>query len=385
MRPAFPRLVLPVALAAACLPAFAAPLPWPHVSRGAGRGFDPAAPPVAGPLAAIPSQADPGACGTRLESSFELAVRRAGESLAAPQPTPHSADTAGIAVLEDDGTFFYTDKGSHNVLDVAAMTQAFYRTHDDSVEFLAVYLASGLDQWLGSPTALAAAWVVRNNTDGIGLSRFDLGASFGSPSRLETVMTMNGLHRYPEDPDEVPPGDTFNAVGFLAHEFGHRWLAYTWLDSAGTPAPSLLGRDRQHWNFFFDSDSSFMEGCDWTRVGGDSFVTTGATTTWGALDQYLMGLRPRSEVESLLVVNEPSGMNPPGDYVPWSIPGVGIGCHGRATLWTLDDLERLNGPRLPASAQSPHAWRVAFVLVVPRGTDATAADLAKLGDRKSVV
>lgn len=374
MRPAFPRIALPLALAAAVAPAFASPTPAPRAQPGT-----PAAARAAGPLRAAPAGDPAGACGTRLEASFELAVRRATEALAAPLPTPHSADTAGIAVLEDDGTFFYADKSGNDVLDAAAVTQAFYRTHDDDVEFVAVYLASGLDQWLGSPTALAAAWPLRNGISGLGLSHFDLGEWFGSPSRLEMVLTLNGLHRYLDDPDEVWPGDTFNAVGILAHEFGHRWLAYTYLDSAGAASPALLGRDRQHWNFFFDADSSFMEGCDWTAAGGDSFVTTGATTTWGALDQYLMGLRAKDEMDSLLVVNDPTALDPPGVYVPWSIPAVGVGCRGRATRWTVDDIERVEGPRVPDAANAPHSWRVAFVLVTPRGQGASAADLAKLG------
>jgi len=374
VRPSIPRIVLPLALVAAFAPVLAAPLPAPRQRPVAG-----AAAPAPEPLGPVPAGDPAGACGTRLEAAFELAERRASEALPPPQPTPNSVDTAGIAVLEDDGTFFYADKGGNMVLDVAAVTQAFYRTHDDDVEFVAVYLGGGLTQWLGTPTAFAAAWPIRNAISGLGLASFDLGSSFGSPSRLETVLTLNGLHLYPEDPDEVRPGDTFSAAGILAHEFGHRWLAYTYLDSAGVASPALLGRDREHWNFFFDVDSSFMEGCDWTAVSADSFVTTGATTTYGALDQYLMGLRAKSEVDSLLVINDPTDLNPPGVYVPWSIPAVGVSCDGRATRWTVDDIERVHGPRVPDAANAPHAWSVAFALVTPRGQGASAADLARAG------
>ncbi len=373
MRPFLTRFLVPTALAALVLPALAAPLPSPR-----GRPV-PAGDRGARPLAALPAGDPAGACGTRLDALDAQLERRAALPLAVPLPTPHSADVDGIAVLEDDGTFFYTDKTGDTVLDVAAVTHAFYATHDDSVTFLAVYLASGLNQWLGSPTALAAAWPVRNAIDGIGLGHYDLGAALGSPARLEQVLTMNGLHRYPDDPDAPLPGDTFDAMGILAHEFGHRWLAYVRVDSAGTISTALLGRDNQHWNFFFDSDSSFMEGCDWTTVGPDTFVTTGVTSTFGALDQYLMGLRTKAGTGPLLVVNDPTQIQPPGDYVPWSIPAVGVGCDGVATLWSVDDIEAVHGPRVPDAASAPHTWRVAFVLVVPRGQDAGPADLAKLG------
>ena len=46
---------------------------------------------------------------------------------------------------------------------------------------------------------------------------------------------------------------------------------------------------------------------------------------------------------------------------------------GRWTTWCA-----LNGPRVPDAATAPQAWRIAFALVVPRGTGASIADLAKL-------
>lgn len=374
MRPPLPRFLLPLALVAAVAPALAAPFPAPRPAPATGDTTR-----AAGSFAPAPVDAPAGPCGARIDALVEQLAARAAAPPAAALPTTHDADVGGIAVLEDDGTFFYRDKSGNPVLDIARVTHAYFATHDDSTMALAVYLASGLDQYLGSPTALAAAWVVRNDVDGIGLDRFDVGSALGSPGRLEVVLTMNGLHRYLDDPDQVWPGDTFDAMGILAHEFGHRWLAYPFVDSAGTVSPALLGRDWQHWNFFFDADSSFMEGCDWTALGADSFVTTGATTTFGALDQYLMGLRSKAETGPLTVVNDPVNLDPPGIYVPYSIPAVGVRCHGRATTWTVDDIERVHGPRVPDAAASPHAWRVAFVLVVPHGTGATAADLAKLG------
>lgn len=365
------------ALLALALSAFASPAP---VLRSRPGGV-PALPRAAAPFSAHPADALERACGTNLDAVADMLADDARLASATALPTPHSRDVNGIAVLEDDGSFFYTNSGNQPLLDLAAASRAFYRTHGDDYDFVCFYLASGLKQWLGSPGALAAAWPLRNDTQGIGLDAFDYGAAFGSPSRLQLVLTMNGLQRYPADPDAPigGPGDTFSTMDVLAHEFAHRWLAYVYVDSAGTITPALLGRDYQHWNFFFDADSSYMEGCDWTAVRPDSFVTTGVSATYGALDQYLMGLRTKAEMDSFFVVNDPTAFNPPGTYIPISVPQVGIGCDGRATWWHVDDIERAHGPRVPDGSVAPRHWRMAVCLVVPRGTDATSADLAKLG------
>ena len=327
------------------------------------------------------AEAGPGSvCGTRIESAAEALLRHLERADLSPAPSPLSTDTLGIAVLEDDGTFFFLDKNNNPNLDLASVTRAFYGTHGDDYDFLAIYLASGLSAWLGSPTALAAAYVIRNTTQGIGLDPYDLGPGFGSPARLETILSMNGLAKYPADPDSNIGGDTFSTLDVLAHEFGHRWLAYTFVDSAGNTSPALLGRDWQHWNFFLDADSSLEEGCNWARIGPDSFRTDGVSAGFGALDLYLMGLRTRAETDSFFVVNDPTSFDPPGTYVPYTSPFVGLGCRGRATWWHVSDIEAVHGPRVPDASVAPHVFRVAFVLVTARDSAASAADLAKLGN-----
>ncbi|HEY6865658.1 MAG TPA: hypothetical protein VI792_00270, partial [Candidatus Eisenbacteria bacterium] len=221
----------------------------------------PAAP--LGPMRAIPADPLGGRCGTRAGPAAGLIREHLARSLTVPLPTTHSTDAGAIAVIEDDGTFFFPDKGGHVHLDLAAVTGAFYRTHGDDYDALAIYLARGLDDWFGSPTALASEFGVRNPNQGIGLDLFDLGAGFGSPARLEAVLSMNGLQHYPADPDSNMLEGDLTALDVLEHEFGHRWAAFVDLDSAGTPVPALLGRDLAHWNFFFDSDASVLDGNDW--------------------------------------------------------------------------------------------------------------------------
>ncbi len=297
--------------------------------------------------------------------------------LADPLPTPNSRDVGGIAVLEDDGTFFYPDAQGHPLFDVTAASNAFFRTHGDDYDALAFYLASGQNTWLGSPGALAASFPLHNDTQGIGLVPFDFSASYGSAGRLGMVMSMNGLHRYWDDPYR-DDGWGLNPLDVLGHEFGHRWLAYVYVDSAGTRSPGLLGRDYQHWNFFANVDSSLMDGCAWDEVAPDSFRTVGRYGHYFALDQYLMGLRAAAEVPPLFVVNDPHAYLPDAAYVIASSPIVGLGCRGRATWWSVDDVIAAEGPRVPDVTAAPKAFHIALALVVPRGTSATAADLAKL-------
>jgi hypothetical protein len=325
-------------------------------------------------------------CGTRLESVLELLELRATVPTGAPVATPNSTDIGEIAVLEDDGTFFIASPQGHPLLDPAQVARAFYGTHGDDYDFLAMYCASGLNDWLGSPGALASAFVIRNDISGIGLGNFDLGESFGpAPPNLQMIMKMNGLHRYPVDPYQEFPNDSMNGVEVLAHEMAHRWVAYTYVDSAGFIVPALLGRGDAHWNFFCDSDASIMEGCDWSPVGPDSFQSVGVFNTLSPLEHYLMGIRTKAEVDPFFVINDPTDIQPPGIYVPYSIPYVGITMKGTPTSWSIDDIEAANGPRVPASTSGPSTVRVGFILVTAKGQAATAGDLTKIENLRQAI
>lgn len=376
-RPRPPRgrltAVLALLLASAVAGVRAAPLPPTHPSR-----------PLAPLAPAVAPSASEAACGT-LVAALPDALAAQAEARAVlgnvPLPTPHSTDIGEIAVIEDDGTLFFTDKGGNVNLDVAAAGRAFYRTHGDDYDQVAFFLTSGLRNWLGSATALAAAWPTRNQVEGLGLSLFDFNRDLGLPPRVSTILTMNGLDLYPDDPGgEVVGLPNYVRQDVLAHEFGHQWLAYTWVNdpAQGGPTPALLGRAFQHWSFFYDAEGSFMEGADWQTVEPDSFVMADPIARFGPFDQYLMGLRDRSELDSLLVVSDTARFVPNENFVTFSNPMNGITAKGPSLRFGIEDVEFANGPRLPVAAESPHTVRVAFALIVPRGTDASPADLAKL-------
>ncbi len=280
-------------------------------------------------------------------------------------------------MIEDDGTLFFNDKVGHRLFDVFAAARAFYRTHGDDYDQLAFYFTSGSNVWLGSPGALAASYLLKNDVAGIGLPAYDLPGGSGSAGRLQAVLVMNGLERYFDEPDSTTWANGMTAMDLLGHEFGHAWLSYVYVDSAGDRVPALLGRDEQHWNFFSDQ-SSIMEGCGWREVAPDTFVTDSVSTGYTPLDQYLMGLRPAFETPSVFVVNDPHDFNPPNTYVVHSDPFVGLGADGRKTTWNVSDVIAAEGPRVPDAATSPKAFRLGIALVTPPGAPPSTADLAKL-------
>ena len=363
-------------LAWACTHALAAPLPPLRPARG-----------VLAPLSPGVSSASPidRACGTDLDQTgarFTAAAERNAALGLTPLPTPHSTDVGEIAVLEDDGTFFFPDQGGNPNLDVASVGRAFYRTHGDDYDQLIVWLSTGLTNWLGSPTALAACWPTRNAVSGLGLDLVDYNAALGLPPRVQAVLTMNGLQMYPGNlTTELAGLPNYVTEDVLAHEFGHEWLAYCFVQAPGAAPTALLGRALQHWSFFFDADGSVMEGPDWVRQGPDTFSSLPPIARYGPLDQYLMGLRGPDEVDSLVVISDTATFYPPdplGPKVPYSDPNKNLTAHGPWQEFAIGDVEAANGPRVPGVASAPHALRVAFALVVPRGSDATAADLAKV-------
>ncbi|MEO5617163.1 MAG: hypothetical protein ABIS67_05300 [Candidatus Eisenbacteria bacterium] len=323
-------------------------------------------------------------CGTRLEAAAEMVAQHAARELHAPLPTPHSTDVGEIAVLEDDGNFFYSNPGGKVVADLAAIGQSFYRTHGDDYDCLAVVLSSGLTTWLGSASAIAAAFVVRNDIQGIGIDPYDVGSNMGSAARLEWMLSLNGLHRFPADPYADISGDTFSTLDVIAHEFGHRWLSYTFIDSAGTPSDALLGRANQHWSFYFDSDASLMEGGNWVSPSPDSFTVDGLSNGFGNLDLYLMGLRSGAQTDSFFTLHDATDYKPPGAYNETSWATIGTSCDARRHYWKVADLEALNGPRVPDAASAPHVFRMGVVLVTARGLDATPQDLAELENLRTL-
>ena len=151
-------------------------------------------------------------------------------------------------------------------IDCFALTQKFYRNHDDAYDFIVVFNDFGL---AAAPGAFAFEVNVRNEVLGIGdlltggVALFDFGPDFGSPRRLQSFLNMGPLSNYPPDPSEriLALGEN-STLSVMGQEAGHRFLVFVRFRDPVSRQLSfdLLGRDQAHWSFFFNSDASVVEG-----------------------------------------------------------------------------------------------------------------------------
>lgn len=259
-------------------------------------------------------------------------------------------------------------------LDLAAVGQRFFRTHDDAFDYLVI--ASTFDFDMNG--AFAYEINVQNQVTGIGhLAEqpvFNYSTDFGSPAHLQSVVNLGDIRRYPVNPTATFFRGVDSSLSVLAHESGHRFLAYATYDTGSGEAKSngLLGRDLQHWSFLFNSDASVDEGNQIRDNGDGTFTTTAAVQHYSDLDQYLMGLRAPEEVLSTFVVE-------PG--VPISAsrsPALNVTFPGTRTDISVGQVIASNGPRVPSAEASQKNFKYAFVLVTSKGATAPDDQVTKL-------
>ncbi len=262
-------------------------------------------------------------------------------------------------------------------VDIVTAAQKFYDTHDDSYDYLVIY--NNMDIPALGEGVVAYESTVRNNGTGFGVPVFDAGAEYGSASRLQAMMNMGRLGQYPLDPNSFvavrkAQGDTPLTV--LAHEAGHRFLAFA--SVTGTDDPStrpMIGYGGSHWAFVFNSEASLVEGEKIADLGdgvSPRFLTTDITQHYSPLDQYLMGFRASPDVASTFVVTNTL------PYLPDLHPYSNIHFDGARRDVSIGNVIQAMGRRIPDSTVAQRHYRFGFILVVAHGVEPSAADLAQV-------
>jgi uncharacterized protein (TIGR03437 family) len=253
----------------------------------------------------------------------------------------------------------------------AAAAQRFYAAHDDAYDYLVFWTNFAFS--LGG-SAFAYEMGIANQVTGIGDATYDYSSWFGSGGRMSSFVLMGELRRYPADPSAPVPGiQPKTTLSALGEETGHRWLAHFRYPYNGDPKSTiLLGRDNDHWSFFFNSDASLMEGNRIRDNGDGSFTTVGVVEHYNHFDQYGMGLRASEEVApSFVVTNTDISGASRG-------PLTGVRFRGTRMEVAIEGVIQANGPRLPRAAVAQRNFRMAFVLVNGKGSTATSEQTQQL-------
>jgi uncharacterized protein (TIGR03437 family) len=271
--------------------------------------------------------------------------------------------------------------GDSVAIDIVTVAQQFYQTHEDSYDYLVIYNNMNI-QALGD--ALAYENTVRSSGSGYNVPVQDSGLEYGSPSRLRSVLNMGQLTQYPVDPYDIVParsqaGDT--PLSVLAHEAGHLFLAYVSIKDPGNPGSlPMLGYQLAHWNFAYDSEASLLEGERIVDLGSSAsprFLTTDTVQGYSPLDQYLMGFRPPTQVPDTFVVTNVFRNGFPLDTSQLH-PMSGVSFDGTRLDVTIDGMIQAEGRRTPDDTVSQRRFRFGFILVVPQGSQPSAAELSRV-------
>lgn len=233
---------------------------------------------------------------------------------------------------------------------------------------------------------------VRQSTTGIGYGTWNDGAQYGSAARLSQCVFMASLGKLPDDPNGMallPFGFPLGITGveLLGHEYGHHWLLWVTFDkNDGKGKQDLLrgyesggpnmGSANGHWSYYADSVSP-MYGSKVTALGNGKYKFEGADRKYTELDQYLMGLRDKSEVGPMFALDDGSGHGSASVPVAKGSSTTSMGTMTKVDF-TIDDIIRAEGPRNPAYPNTQRCFRAAFVLVSGQGKTASAADIAKV-------
>jgi hypothetical protein len=279
----------------------------------------------------------------------------------APAVAPHTATLA-----------WYRDLP---LLNEIALARKVFERLPDRFQFLTAFTTQPVD----GPSPVWST-TVQNADRGIGMPVFDHSALFGSKT-LEHVVVMNDVDFYADDPHQSPLVSSYayapSTLAVLAHEVGHRWLAY-----AGGIDEGLAGADG-HWSYGLDSGASFLGGNALRANSDGSFTSVASMSTYGPLDRYLMGFSAPAEVGPFFMVDDAHDFSPartPGGELigPDSHPEAGVTFHGTRRDVTIDDVIEHTGTREPDATRARTTFRMATVLVVPAGEQADDAQLAKV-------
>lgn len=264
---------------------------------------------------------------------------------------------------------------------------------DGVVTFTSWEGISDLDNvWQGSPIRADgtgygrqnAPWANTYNSSKIGQCVF-----MGTLGRTQGFLGGFGPEALPADPEadwapslgfQIPGVKSLTGIEMLGHEYGHHWLIgaeFDQLDTrgrqhfirgfSGADDQGQGGNPNQHYSHYADSRSVMYGSCI-RDLGNGSFELKGCPRKYSHIDQYLMGLRASTEVDPMMVLEDPANPGKGADVIALgrTSSGTTVSGYTRHDI-TGQELVNAMGSRVPASPGARRCWRVAFVVVLAPG------------------
>ncbi len=192
---------------------------------------------------------------------------------------------------------------------------------------------------------------IKNEIKGIGLDIFDKSKIYGGADKLKGIVRMGSTN-----------GLALTSKFTFLHEFGHNW---------GIFINSGLKDEHNHWD-----NLAFLDSCDAMSASGGQFILKEdgsyflkqCADEWGysELMLYLMGLVSKEEISN----NDYHLLEGVDENDPFK--GYNI-----KSTYSINNIIRLNGERIPTPNESKKNFKVAFILVTDKD-GASSKEIKKL-------
>ncbi len=285
-----------------------------------------------------------------------------------------------VVILEGDEDLVSVDEqGNYGIFgsggQQAAITNRFFTQYADEFDAVIVF-TTFTDK---GTEALAYEMSVQQDVFGIGMGVHDGSISWGAgEGKLHSFVDMMrwDQYRYNDGLEITDPRSMLYPV--LGQEFAHRWLSFfKYRDQQGKVSKAILGRDESHWASTLQADASVMDGNRIVDNSDGTFTNAESSSRFSPLDLYGMGLLPASEVPPFFLVRDAIDMK--GNKInPAHWMHAGTHFTGQREDITIEQVISAVGKRSPSAANSPHDFRVAFVLLTrPKEKVAEVVSIAR--------
>ncbi len=249
-------------------------------------------------------------------------------------------------------------------------TRRFYEYFNDEFDFL-VFVLNLYAEELDDPASNLKSSFIRSHNDvqGIGLRN---SSDYRFPAALQGVV-VHGTVSFSINTQSII------YQGPMLHELMHRWANFI------TPSSG----QGSHWGF--SSADGILGGFDIAKLvdHGDGRYTAGYFSRRGVaandkpyspIELYLAGLVPPEEVPDLWVAEDGEWLLGEGGNHVTSADGEMIFTASQIRTYTIDDIVRMHGSRVPDSSHSQREFRAATILLVDDHHPAKRRILDQLSD-----